>query len=108
MTPDPPFGRILLIQWLDAETIGDTGWTDLDSARESARQPPPIMKTIGFVVHTCSTHIAITDSLGMQECGHVTKIPREMIKTLDYYDSDQQHRGLSKEQSKYDDNNNIV
>tara|TARA_R100000008_G_C3581481_1_gene168845 strand:- start:190 stop:465 length:276 start_codon:yes stop_codon:yes gene_type:complete len=67
------------IWWVDAETLGDTGWMDLTEAMESAKVEPPIMQTVGFVLVDHEDYVAITDSLGDKECGHVTKIPKVMI-----------------------------
>tara|TARA_R110000824_G_scaffold149522_1_gene319833 strand:+ start:24 stop:281 length:258 start_codon:yes stop_codon:yes gene_type:complete len=71
---------IVEVLWVDAETIGDTGWLDLTEALESAKVPPPIMRTVGYVLVDTIDYIAITDSLGTKECGHVTKVPRSMIR----------------------------
>ena len=70
---------LTLIVWIDAETLGDTGWSDLEEMRISAAEEPPIMNTVGFVLADEATHIAVTDSLGDKDCGHVTKIPKPMI-----------------------------
>jgi hypothetical protein len=73
---------IAVVKWIDAETIGDSGWQDLEEMNEKSTAEPPIMQTVGFVMGDYSTHITITDSLGELECGHVTKIPVEMIKSI--------------------------
>lgn len=80
---------IVKVTWIDAETIGDSGWQDLYDVTVAFDTTPPIMKTVGFLLGEYSTHLTLTDSLGDKECGHVTKIPREMIKKIEYlYSSD--------------------
>ena len=72
--------EIVEIFWVDAETLGDSGWMDLTEAMESAKVPPPIMRSVGFVLVDHEDFIAITDAVGAKECGHVTKIPTHMIQ----------------------------
>jgi len=72
--------KIVEIFWTDAETIGDTGWMPLTEGVQSAKVPPPLMRTVGYVLVDHEDFISITDSLGDQECGHITKIPIHMIQ----------------------------
>ena len=72
--------NIVKITWVDAETIGDASWQQLDDVKDSIETEPPFMITVGFVLGSYDTHITLTDSLGTRECGHLTKIPRDMIK----------------------------
>ncbi|QDP48635.1 MAG: hypothetical protein Unbinned97contig1000_20 [Prokaryotic dsDNA virus sp.] len=74
--------KIIKIEWVDAETIGDNSWQELESAIEYSKNDPPVMTTIGFLLHECDTHLSVTESIGSQECGHVTKIPTGMIKDM--------------------------
>jgi hypothetical protein len=73
--------KIVEVYWVDAQTTGDSGWQDLTDAKADAMLPPPVMRTVGYLLIDEDDHIALTDSLGTVECGHVTKIPRSMIKT---------------------------
>lgn len=68
------------IFWIDAETLGDTGWMDLTEAVEAANISPPIMRSVGYVLVSNDSWVAITDAVGDKECGHVTKIPVYMIQ----------------------------
>jgi|TARA_R100000458_G_C8274279_1_gene249215 hypothetical protein len=74
--------KIVQISWVDAETFGDTGWQDLEEANKKSKEASPLMKTIGFVLYECESHIALTDSIGEKECGHVTKIPKQMVQNI--------------------------
>ena len=74
--------RIVEIHWIDAETIGDSSWMDLTEALETAKISPPIMRTVGYLLIETSEFVALTDSLGPKECGHITKIPCSMIQVL--------------------------
>jgi hypothetical protein len=73
---------VVVIKWVDAVTEGGVGWSDLDETMTSAETAPPIMATVGIILHSCPTHVSVTDSKGEAECGHMTKIPREMIKDI--------------------------
>lgn len=67
---------------MDAASSGGPGWVDLDEAMEFAREEPPIMETIGHVIHEVTGPfgwVAMTDTLGGQECATVHKIPNSMI-----------------------------
>ena len=75
--------NIVKILWIDAETIGDSGWQDLEEIKESIEAEPPVMTTVGFLLGEYPTHITVTDSLGTKECGHLTKIPRDMIRSIE-------------------------
>jgi len=75
---------IVKILWIDAETIGDNGWQELEDLKSSIESPPPIMQTVGFLIGEYSTHISVTDSIGDKECGHLTKIPLCMIRSMLY------------------------
>jgi hypothetical protein len=77
---------IVKVEWIDAETKGDQGWQDLETAKEEAKKLPCVMTTVGFLLADFTTHICLTDSLGTEECGQVNKIPREMIKSMSVID----------------------
>ncbi len=67
------------VTWIDAQTTGDSGWGDLEEMKEEALTSPPVIVTLGYVLHDCETHVALTETIGPAECGHVTKIPKGMI-----------------------------
>ena len=71
-----PMSRVI---WIDAMTIGDCNWGDLEEMMEDALTSPPTIVTIGFVLHECDSHISLTETIGPAECGHMTKIPKGMI-----------------------------
>jgi hypothetical protein len=74
--------KLVVINWKDAETFGDSGWTTLTEAMTNAAIAPPIMSSVGWVLHSDSHYIAITSDLGPEECGHLTKIPLEMVVSI--------------------------
>jgi hypothetical protein len=76
--------NMIWIKWTDAVTSAEAGWTTKDDALATASSPLPIMYTIGYVLHHDDNHIAITDSVGDDEFGQVTKIPMSMILEYDY------------------------
>ena len=75
--------KVVKVTWVDAETVGDSSWQELEEVMQTAKDQPPVMQTVGFVLCECETHISITDSIGEQECGHVTKIPLAMIQEVE-------------------------
>ena len=74
--------KIYQVLWEDAITSAEPGWTVLDEGIKDAETPPPVMNTVGFCLYEGDSYIALTDSLGSDECGQVTKIPKAMIKEL--------------------------
>ena len=70
------------IRWIDASSSGGPGWVDLEDAKEFALQEPPVMETIGHVIHEVAGPfgwVALTDTIGTDECSTVHKIPNCMI-----------------------------
>ena len=76
--------RMAWIKWTDAITSSEAGWTSREDALMTASSALPIMYTIGYVLHNDESHIALTDSVGDDEFGQVTKIPKSMILEYDY------------------------
>ena len=64
-------------------STGDSGWQDLEEMKSRAENVPPVMRTVGFVLFETDSHISITESLGNDVCGHVTKVPTGMIRDLE-------------------------
>jgi len=52
----------------------------LTEGLQCAIVPPPLMRTVGYLLADEDNHISVTDSLGIEECGNINKIPRNMIK----------------------------
>jgi histidinol dehydrogenase len=74
--------QIVLIKWIDAETTGDTAWQNLEEIKTDALKAPPIMSTVGFLIHDCETHVAVVDTYGPEDCSMMHRIPKEMIKSV--------------------------
>tara|TARA_R100000152_G_C6706657_1_gene135089 strand:+ start:258 stop:497 length:240 start_codon:yes stop_codon:yes gene_type:complete len=74
--------KIIKAIWVDAETVGDCNWQDFGEIKEMAKRNPPIMQTVGFVLYESESHISVVDSIGEEDCGHLTKIPKSMIKEM--------------------------
>ena len=73
---------IVRILWEDAVTSSEPGWTTKVDAMETATTMPPQMYSVGYVLHDCPDWISITDSVGGDEFGQVTKIPKKMIISM--------------------------
>ena len=67
------------IRWQDAVTSVEPGWTSKDDALGIAESSPPRMSSIGYVLFENDEWLSITDSIGGDEFGQVTKIPKVMI-----------------------------
>lgn len=67
---------IILIEWLDAASAGDSGWQDKSEMLEFAKADPPKMRTVGFLVHEAPTHYAVMETFGPDECSGVTIVPK--------------------------------
>jgi len=76
--------KMIWIVWTDAITSSEAGWTTKEDAMLQAMAPLPIMYTIGYVLHNDEDQIALTDSVGDDEFGQVTKIPKSMIVEYGY------------------------
>ena len=73
---------IVKVCWEDAITSAEAGWTAASEAMEVATAPLPKMVTVGFVLHDNENWIALTDSVGHDEFGQVTKIPKQLIVSI--------------------------
>tara|TARA_R100000655_G_scaffold71369_2_gene109754 strand:+ start:10159 stop:10401 length:243 start_codon:yes stop_codon:yes gene_type:complete len=71
--------KVVKINWIDAQSIGDCNWQDYSEIKELAKESPPIMQSVGFLIYECETHVSIVDSIEKDVCGHLTKIPIAMI-----------------------------
>ena len=76
---------IVEVVWLDFETHGETGWNELKHQLNYAKKPPLKMKTVGYLVHECETHISLLSTIGDEESSALDKIPRGMIEEITTY-----------------------
>ncbi len=70
---------IVQVLWTDAVTSNESGWTTKEEGESIAREEIPVMSTVGYVIFQGETWISLTDSVGDQEYGQITKIPKAMI-----------------------------
>ena len=73
---------IVKICWEDAITSTEASWTSASEAMEVATSALPIMWTVGYVLHNSEGWISLTDSVGEDEFGQVTKIPKQLILSI--------------------------
>ena len=76
--------KLIKIKWIDAETVGDCNWQDIEEIKEMSKKNPPVMESVGFVLYESDSHISIIDSHGEDVCGHLTRIPKGMIINASY------------------------
>lgn len=74
--------NIVLVEWVDAEEKGDTGWNDLSEMLKYAKKPCPVMRSVGFEVWRDKDHIALLSGVGADECSTCEKIPLGFIKSI--------------------------
>ncbi len=86
--------RIAWIKWTDAITSAEPGWTSKEDAMATASSPLPIMYSVGYILHNDEGHIALTDSVGDEEFGQITKIPKSMILEFDYLKREQNEKTI--------------
>lgn len=73
---------LVKVRWIDAASSGGPGWVDIEEALSFASEEPPIMETVGHVIHEAQGPfgwVAVTDTVGTDECSTVHKIPNCMI-----------------------------
>jgi hypothetical protein len=70
--------RLVVVEWVDAMTIGGSGWMDKDEAKTTAKEPLPIMLTVGYVLHEDKEQISLTSTIGPGETAQVNKIPKKI------------------------------
>lgn len=78
---------IVQILWTDAVTSAEAGWTTREEGDSIAREKIPIMSTVGYLIYEGLEWYSLTDSIGDNEYGQITKIPKSMvidIKELTY------------------------
>lgn len=90
----PTIPQLVLISWIDAVTIGGEGWLDRNKALNYAKDPLPIMVTVGFILHEDADHFAVTNTVGPDETAQVNKIPKRMIVEIQYlnYGRTEEHK----------------
>ena len=75
--------KLVKVTWIDAMTIGGAEWIEKDEAKANAREPLPIMLTVGFVLHNDEEQISLTSTIGPCETAQVNKIPKRMIVRIE-------------------------
>ena len=75
--------NIVEVVWVDAEEKGETGWNDLKTQLRHAKSPPPVMYTVGYLVHQCETHVSLLSTIGDDgDASPLEKIPPGFIKRM--------------------------
>lgn len=79
------FPNIVCVTWVDAETIGGPEWLDKPDAQKQAKEPLPVMVTIGFLIYESEDQVALSSTIGPNEMAQINKIPKRMILNLEEY-----------------------
>lgn len=67
---------VVLVEWQDAQSHGDSSWQDPSEILTWALEPCPVMKTVGFLVAETDMHYVLMETFGPEECSGATKIPK--------------------------------
>ena len=70
------------VMWVDAEEHGEIGWNNLKAQLKYAKQPCPLMRSIGCEVWRDAKHIALLSTIGDKECSTIEKIPMGFINSI--------------------------
>jgi hypothetical protein len=73
---------IVEVVWVDAEEKGDVGWNEVRAQLRYAKTLPPVMHTVGYLVHQCESHVSLLSTIGQDECSTLEKIPAGFIKRI--------------------------
>ena len=71
------------ITWLDAETIGDGGWLELEECMREMLTPLPTVISIGYVLCRNKQCITIADTISSDCVGVINRIPLGMIVSIE-------------------------
>jgi len=71
--------KVILIEWLDAESHAEDRWLQLDEAIDYAKENIQPCVSVGFLVAETWTHVSIATSNGSDQIGTIWKIPKGMI-----------------------------
>jgi hypothetical protein len=74
--------KIVQIKWTDAVTSAEAGWTEKAEGDVIAREQIPIMSTVGYLIFEGDGWYSLTDSVGDNEYGQITKIPKSMVISI--------------------------
>ena len=78
---------VVMVEWADAQSHGDSSWQDPAEILEWAHEPCPLMRTVGFLVAETSHHIVLMETFGPEECSGATKIPKGWTTNVVYLTS---------------------
>jgi len=73
---------VIKVTWFDAEEIGEVGWNSLIDQKKAAKKRPPLMESVGFLIHDCSTHLSLLSTIGPNESSTLEKIPKGVIMEI--------------------------
>jgi hypothetical protein len=85
---------IVQILWTDAVTSAEAGWTSKDEGDSIAREEIPIMSTVGYLIYEGAEWYSLTDSVGTNEYGQITKIPKSMVIRIKELTDDKENNRL--------------
>ena len=74
---------IVRVTWIDAEEVGEIGWNCLKEQKRKAKEPCPIIISVGHVLFQSDKHISLVSTIGPDISGAVEKIPSEFVVSIE-------------------------
>jgi hypothetical protein len=73
---------IVEVLWRDAVEIGDHPWNDFEEIMNQAKEPCPLVKSVGYLVFDGEAHISLVGGFHSEQAGRVEMIPKGCIEAL--------------------------
>lgn len=73
---------IVEVLWRDAAEIGDYSWNDLDELLDQAKEPCPLVKSVGYLVFDGEAHISLIRGFHSEQASRVEIIPKGCIEAI--------------------------
>ena len=72
--------KLAHVRWTDSTSL--RGWKKNSEIEKFCQSPPEKMTSVGFLIHECSTHIILVQSISKDCKSDAIKIPMEAIEEI--------------------------
>lgn len=73
---------IVEVLWRDAVEIGDYSWNDLEEMLDQAKEPCPLVKSVGYMIYDGEAHISLVGGFHSEQASRVECIPKGCIEAI--------------------------
>lgn len=70
---------MIMLTWVDAQTIGGPEWMEISDSKEMAKLDLPTMNSVGFLLHEDANQYVLSCTVGPNETSQIHKIPKCMV-----------------------------